>query len=87
MSKVLRFCQAGHRYPPRLDRTNRALPMGAPWQQTGTHGFLATQRNPPGFLGKGVVIIRRPCLTAWPVANPTPASVVHPLKRRSNEAI
>ena len=25
MSKVLRFCQAGHCYPPRLDRTNRDL--------------------------------------------------------------
>jgi hypothetical protein len=34
--QVLRFCQAGHYYPPRLDRTNRHSPMGVPWQQTGT---------------------------------------------------
>jgi hypothetical protein len=34
--KVLRFCQAGHCYPPRLDRTNRDSPIGVPWQQTGS---------------------------------------------------
>ena len=44
--QVLRFSQAGHCYPPRLDRTNRPLPHGSalattgtfigPWQQGGT---------------------------------------------------
>jgi hypothetical protein len=34
--QVLRFSQAGHCYPLRLDRTNRDSPMGVPWQQTGT---------------------------------------------------
>ncbi len=41
--------------PARLDRTNRTLLQGVPWQQTGTHGFL----------DKGGVMIRRPCLAAW----------------------
>jgi hypothetical protein len=67
--KVLRFSQAGHCYPPRLDRTNRALPHGS---------SLAANRDPYGFLDKGDAMIRRPYLVAWPVMNPTPASAVHP---------
>jgi hypothetical protein len=70
--QMLRFSQAGQCCPPRLDRTNRALPHGS---------SLAANRDPNGFLDKGDVMIHRPCLTAWSVANPTPASVVHLLNR------
>jgi hypothetical protein len=57
-------------------------PMGAPWAATGTYGFLATGRDPLSP-GKGDVMIHRPCLTAWPVGNPPPASAVHLLNRSS----
>ena len=33
------------------------------------HRPLAAKRNPPGFLGKGDVMIHRPCLVAWPVGS------------------
>jgi hypothetical protein len=33
-------------HPPRQARTKRGPPYGAPWQQTGAHGFLATRKNP-----------------------------------------
>ena len=72
-SQMLRFCQAGRLLPAPSGPHQQALPMGAPWQQTGTHGFLATRRNPL-VPGKGVVMIHR----LWSVANPTPASAVHP---------
>jgi hypothetical protein len=58
--KVLRFSQAGHCCPPRLDRTNRALLNGS---------SLAANRDPHGFLGKGDVMIHRPYLVAWPVGS------------------
>ena len=59
-------------------------PMGAPWAATGTHGFLATRRNPPWVPGKGDVMNHRPCLVAWSVRNPPPASVsIHRLNRSS----
>ena len=44
IDEVLRFCQAGHCCPSRLNRTNRALPNGS---------SLAANREPNGFLGKG----------------------------------
>ena len=71
--KVLRFSQAGHCYPPRLDRTNRALPMGVPWAANRDPRVPGNTEEPPGFLGKGDVMIHRPCLTAWPVGHPTPS--------------
>jgi hypothetical protein len=58
--KVLRFSQAGYCYPPRLDRTNRALPHGS---------SLAANRDPHGFLDKGDVMIHRPYLVAGPVGS------------------
>jgi hypothetical protein len=64
IDKVLRFSQAGYCYPPRLDRTNRALPHGSP---------LAANRNPHGFLGKGDVMIHRPYLVNWPLATRRPS--------------
>jgi hypothetical protein len=44
-------------------------PTGAPWQQTGTLGFLAANRDLHGFLDKGDAMILRPCLVAWPVGS------------------
>jgi len=41
--------------------------MEVPWQQTGTHGFLAANRDPRGFLDEGDVM--------------SPSSVVHLLNR------
>ena len=58
--EVLRFCQAGHYYPPRLDRTDRDLPH---------RSSLAANRNLRGFLDKGDVMIHRPYLVAWPVGS------------------
>jgi hypothetical protein len=58
--KMLRFCQAGLCYPSRQARTNRELPHGS---------ALAANRDPRGFLGKGDVMIHRPCLVAWPVGS------------------
>jgi hypothetical protein len=65
-------------------RPVRPAPTGTP------HGSaLAANRSlrvpgntegPPGSSGKGDVMIHRPCLTAWLVGNPTPASAVHPFK-------
>ena len=46
--QVLRFSQAGHCCPVWTAPAGTS-PMGAPWQQTGTHGSLAERRNPPGF--------------------------------------
>lgn len=60
-----RCCGSARRgicYPPRQARTTGTSPTGAPWQQTGAFGLLAVRRNPPGFLGKGDVMIHRPCL-------------------------
>jgi hypothetical protein len=59
-SQMLRFCQAGHCGPSRQARTNRNLPHGS---------ALAANRDPRGFLGKGDVMIHRPCLVAWPVGS------------------
>jgi hypothetical protein len=73
--KVLRFSQAGHCYPPRLDRTNRELPHRSSLAASRDPWVPGSTEEPPGFLGKGVVMIHRPCLTAWSVGNPTPASV------------
>ena len=67
--KVLRFCQAGHCYPPRLDRTNRTLPHGSALAATGTHWVPGNTEKPPGFLGQGDVMIHRPYLAAGPVVS------------------
>jgi hypothetical protein len=50
--QVLRFCQAGRLLPAPSGPHQQALPMGAPWQQTGAYGFLATRRDPLGPLAK-----------------------------------
>jgi hypothetical protein len=44
-------------------------PTGAPWQQTGTHMGPGSKQGPPWVPGKGDVMIRRPCLVAWPVGS------------------
>jgi hypothetical protein len=47
-----------------------------PHEQEPPMRFLAAHRDPHGFPVKGDVLIRRPCVVAWPggerVANPTP---------------
>jgi hypothetical protein len=68
LDKVLRFWQAGH-CDPRLNRTTGHSPMGVPWHQTGTQGFLAASRDPHEFLDKGDVMIRRPYLAAEPAGS------------------
>jgi hypothetical protein len=73
-NKVLRFRQAGN-FPPRLFRINR-----------NSHGFLEASRNPHGFFAMGDVLIRRPCLVAWPAWSEwrTQRLVENPIKQRSN---
>jgi hypothetical protein len=75
---VLRFSQAGHCCPPRLDRTNRALPHGSPLAANrDPHGFLATRRNLPWVPGQRrrddpqAVFGRLAC--GERLANPTPS--------------
>jgi len=67
--------------PPRLDRTTGPSPWSA-WQQTGTHGFLATRRNPLGSWRR-----RRDDPQALACGEPAAASVSIPLNRRRNEAL
>jgi hypothetical protein len=60
LNKVLRFCQARRLFPLRLDRTNREF----------LHGIaLAANKDPPGFLDKGDVMIHRPYLVAGPAGS------------------
>jgi hypothetical protein len=70
IDKSLRFWQAEHCYPPRLDRTNRALLHGSSLAANRDPlGFLAANRDPHGFLDKGDVMIHRPYLVAWPAGS------------------
>ena len=78
--QMLRFSQAGHCYPPRQARTKRDSHMGTPWLQTGTHGFLATRRNPwvPGQRRRDepqAIPGRRAC--GERPANPTPKPSIY----------
>src|ERR1039458_500188 len=44
-------------------------PRERPGSNRDLHRPLAAKRNPPGFLGKGDVMIHRPYLVAWPVGS------------------
>jgi hypothetical protein len=62
---------------PRRDIATRPVwtaPTGTPLGSAlaanrDLHRPLAAKRNPPGFLGKGDVMIHRPCLVAWSVGS------------------
>jgi len=60
-------------HPPRRPAPNGDLPTERPGSKQGP--ISGNTEEPPGFLGKGDVMIHRPCLIAWFVRNPTPASV------------
>ncbi len=68
--RLLRFWQAGLKYPPRLARDNRDLPHGGSLAVSrDPQWFLAVKRNPPGPSGKGDVMIRRLSLVAGPAGS------------------
>ena len=59
IDEVLRFCQAGHCCPSRLNRTNRALPNGSSLAANRDLRVPGSTEESPGLLGKGVAF-RRP---------------------------
>jgi hypothetical protein len=86
--QVLRFFQAGHCYPPRLDRTNRDSPWECPGSKQGPSSAPGSKEEPPWIPRQGrrddpqAVLGRLAC--GERLANPTSASVsIHPLNRSS----
>ncbi len=78
VSKVLRFCQAGHCIPPRLDRTNRALPRSSLAANRTPMGVPGSTQGPPWVPGQRrrddpQAKAGRPACGER-LANPTPAS-------------
>ncbi len=51
--QVLRFCQAGHCYPPRQARTNRDLPTGAPRAANRSLRVPGSTEEPPWIPRQG----------------------------------